>query len=129
MSASIAYRVLFVIPSALPVIPSEVEESLHHRPEGRALRPFIWGHDGAGSSSASTSPEGVISIGGSSLSQDPGENPLKYVMENCPLWGQDNRVDKKERPRFKMKYLYSVVALKIVNERLSVVRSAIWTTD
>ena len=67
------------------------------------------------SSSASTSPEGVISIGGSSLSQDPGENPLKYVMENCPLWGQDNRVDKKERPRFKMKYLYSVVALKIVN--------------
>ena len=36
-------------------------------------------------------------------------------MENCPLWGQDNRVDKKERPRFKMKYPYAVAAIEITN--------------
>lgn len=54
MSASIAYRVLFVIPNAPLVIPSAVEESLPHRPEGRALRPFIWERGGAGSSSVTT---------------------------------------------------------------------------
>ena len=70
------------------------------------------------SSSASTSAEGTVSIGAGAIQQDPSEDPLMYVMSssNCPLWGMDNRVDKNDRPRFKMKYLYSVVAVEIINQ-------------
>lgn len=70
------------------------------------------------SSSASTTAEGTVSIGAGAIQQDPSEDPLMYVMSssNCPLWGMDNRVDKNDRPRFKMKYLYSVVAVEIINQ-------------
>ena len=70
------------------------------------------------SSSASTNAEGTVSIGAGAIQQDPSQDPLMYVMSssNCPLWGMDNRVDKNDRPRFKMKYLYSVVAVEIINQ-------------
>ena len=119
MSASIAYRVLFVIPSALPVIPSEVEESLHHRPEGRALRPFIWGHDGAGSSSGTTTAFSIpsINIGSATYTQDSAEGQGKKHIAGgqFPMFGFVNDLDMDESPDITMNHLAAIAAVKVVN--------------
>ena len=113
MPSSLAYRVLFVIPSALPVIPSEVKESLHHRPEGRALRPFIWGHDGAGSSSGTTFSG--INIGAAEITVSPNSK-AHLAGAYSPMYGSltDHPVD--QSPDIKMHHLAAVVAIKVVNE-------------
>ena len=120
MSASIAYRVLFVIPSALPVIPSEVEESLHHCPEGRALRPFIWERGGAGSSSAPTLASVPVTIGKSVLSIPAGSKTHIAGIES-PMYGVLNDVEIDNSPNISMNHLGAVVALKIANNTSGVI--------
>lgn len=122
MPSSLAYRVLFVIPSALPVIPSEVKESLHHRPEGRALRPFIWGHDGAGSSSGTTN----MNIAGVQIGQAEWkkEDIVKVVPGSkshivgaaSPMYGCLSDTPRNEQPKIEMSHLAAVVGIKVVNK-------------
>ena len=74
---------------------------------------FIYPY-GTGSSSASTFSE-TICIGPAIQNQDNQDAMLHLAGSGCPLYGTDMGVKKSDRPHFKMNYLYSVVALKIVN--------------
>ena len=115
MSSSLAYRVLFVIPNAPLVIPSAVEESLPHRPEGRALRPFICGHGGAGSSSATTPAAVPVTIGAAKLENVvPGSK--KHIEGSAyPMYGKIKGVDRRTSPDVEMHHLAALVAIKVKN--------------
>ena len=104
MSAYIAYRVLFVIPSALPVIPSEVEES--------PVR--LWGAGVAYSSSGTTTITNVRI--GDDVLEDVVPGSKEHICGDAyPMYGAIKGLSKETSPYIEMHHLAALVAIKVIN--------------
>ena len=73
------------------------------------------------SSSAATGITARVVIGASSANEytqeQNGANSMSHLAgDNYPMYGIKNNVAKNKTPKFKMSHLYSVIALKIVND-------------